>query len=184
MFPTYQRTLEAVGVATDGVGTTPWSGQLRPDREMSAAVKQLFQAMINDTYDDFISGVAERRAMDKQDVDTVAQGQVWTGQDALERGLIDELGTFEDSVRIAAELAGLEEGEYGQKLIEVSLSPTQQLVMEFLAVTKRAGFDVSTLVGAPTALESFANSLQRLLAGLSQFNDPKGVYSHCFCEIE
>jgi len=184
MFPTYQRTLEAVGVATDGVGTTPWAGQLRPDRGMSAAVKQLFQAMINDTYDDFISGVAERRAMEKQVVDTVAQGQVWTGQDALERGLIDELGTFEDSVRIAAELAGLEEGEYGQKLIEVNLSPTQELVMEFLAITKRAGFDVATLVGAPTALESFANSLQRLLAGLSQFNDPKGLYSHCFCEIE
>ncbi|NCF73680.1 MAG: signal peptide peptidase SppA [Gammaproteobacteria bacterium] len=184
MFPTFQRSLEAVGVATDGVGTTPWAGQFRPDREMSPAVKQLFQLMINDTYDDFISGVADRRGMEKIVVDGVAQGQVWTGQDALEHGLIDELGTFEDAVRIAAELAGLEEGEYGQKLIEVSLSPTQQLVMEFFAVTKRAGFDLATLVGAPTALESFANSLQRLMAGLSQFNDPKGVYSHCFCEIE
>jgi len=97
MFPTYQRSLEAIGIATDGVGTTPWAGQLRPDREMSAPVKQLFQAIINDTYDDFISGVAERRAMEKQAVDRVAQGQVWTGQDALEHGLIDELGSFEDS---------------------------------------------------------------------------------------
>ncbi len=184
MFPTYQRSLEAVGVTTDGVGTTPWAGQLRPDREMSAAVKQLFQAMINDTYDDFISGVAERRAMEKSVVDGVAQGQVWTGQDALENGLIDELGTFEDSVRVAAELAGLADGEYGQKLIEVSLSPTQQLVMEFLAISKRTGFDIEVLVSAPTALESFANSLQELLSGLTQFNDPKGLYSHCFCEID
>ncbi len=184
MFPTYQRSLEAVGVTTDGVGTTPWAGQLRPDREMSAAVKQLFQAMINDTYDDFISGVAERRAMEKSVVDGVAQGQVWSGQDALENGLIDELGTFEDSVRVAAELAGLADGEYGQKLIEVSLSPTQQLVMEFLAISKRTGFDIEVLVSAPTALESFANSLQELLSGLTQFNDPKGLYSHCFCEID
>jgi len=140
--------------------------------------------MINDTYDDFISGVADRRAMEKSVVDGVAQGQVWTGQDALQHGLVDELGTFEDSIRIAAELAGLEEGEYGQKLIEVSLSPTQQLVMDLLAFTNRAGFDVGTLVSAPTAFESFANGLQRLLSGLSQFNDPKGLYSHCFCEIE
>jgi protease-4 len=99
-------------------------------------------------------------------------------------GLIDELGTFEDSVRVAAELAGLEEGEYGQKLIELSLSSTQQLVMDFLALTKTTGFDIDVLVSAPTALESFANSLQELLAGLTQFNDPKGLYSHCFCEID
>jgi len=184
MFPTYQRSLEAIGIATDGVGTTPWAGQLRPDREMSAPVKQLFQAIINDTYDDFISGVAERRAMEKQAVDRVAQGQVWTGQDALEHGLIDELGSFEDSVRVAAELAGLEEGEYGQKLIEVKLSPTQQLIMDFLAVTKRTGFDIAALVSAPSALESFANNLQGLLASLTKFNDPKGLYSHCFCEID
>ena len=184
MFPTYQRSLEAVGITTDGVGTTPWAGQLRPDREMSDPVKHLFQAMINDTYDDFISGVADRREMEKQDVDQVAQGQVWTGQDALENGLVDELGSFEDSVRIAAELAGLEEGEYGQKLIELSLSPTQQLIMDFLAVTKTTGFEIDVLISAPTALESFASSLQELLAVLTQFNDPKGLYSHCFCEID
>jgi protease-4 len=184
MFPTYQRSLEAVGITTDGVGTTPWAGQLRPDREMSDPVKHLFQAMINDTYDDFISGVADRREMDIKDVDQVAQGQVWTGQDALLNGLVDELGNFEDSVRIAAELAGLEEGEYGQKLIEVSLSSTEQLIMDFLAVSKKTGFDVEALVSAPSALETFANSLQGLLASLTKFNDPKGLYSHCFCEIE
>jgi len=184
MFPTYQRSLQAIGMATDGVGTTPWAGQFRPDREMSGPAKQLIQATVNDTYDDFISGVAERRAMDKQAVDRVAQGQVWTGQDALGHGLIDELGSFEDSVRIAAALAGLEEGEYGQKLIEVSLSSTQQLVMDFLAMTKRTGLDVSAFVSAPSVLESFANNLQGLLASFTKFNDPKGLYSHCFCEID
>ena len=183
MFPTYQRTLEAIGVATDGVGTTPWAGQLRPDREMSAAVKELFQLIINDTYDDFISGVADMRAMDKQVVDQVAQGQVWTGQDALERGLIDELGTYEDSIRIAAELAELEEGSYGKKLIETKLSATEQMVLDFLAISNGMGIELDSLVKGPGALESFANSLQKMLAGLSQFNDPKGVYSHCFCEI-
>ncbi len=184
MFPTYQRTLDTIGVTTDGVGTTPWAGQLRPDREMSEPTKELFQLIINDTYDDFISDVAEQRDMEKDSVDSVAQGQVWTGQDALKHGLIDALGTFEDSIRAAAQLAGLEEGDYGQKLIETKLTPTEQMVLEFFALTTRTGFDVEALVNGPSALESFASRLEALLAGLSQFNDPKGVYSHCFCEID
>ena len=184
MFPTYQRTLDAVGVATDGVGTTPWAGQLRPDREMSGPMKELFQLVINDTYDDFITDVAEQREMEKDFVDSVAQGQVWTGQDALRHGLIDALGTYEDAVRAAAQLAGLDEGDYGQKLIETSLSPTEQMILEFFALSQRAGFDIEAFRKGPSALESFASRLEALLAGLAQFNDPKGVYSHCFCEID
>jgi protease IV len=147
-------------------------------------MKELFQLIINDTYDDFISDVAEQRDMEKELVDSVAQGQVWTGQDALKHGLIDALGTFEDSIRAAAQLAELEEGEYGQKLIETKLSPTEQMILEFFALTERSGFDVGVLVNRPSALESFANRLEALLSGLSQFNDPKGVYAHCFCEID
>ncbi len=184
MFPTYQRTMQAIGVATDGVGTTPWVGQLRPDREMSEDMKALFQLIINDTYDDFISGVAVRRQMDKQAVDTIAQGQVWSGSDALQNGLIDELGTRDDAIRAAAELAGLSGSGYGQKLIEPQLSPTEQMILDFLAVAKSTGIEIATLVDAPNALETFANGLQQLLAGLSKFNDPKGVYSHCFCEVD
>jgi len=122
--------------------------------------------------------------MEKDNVDSVAQGQVWTGQDALEHGLIDTLGTYEDSIRAAAQLAGLAEGDYGQKLIETKLTPTEQMVLEFFALTETTGFDVAALVRGPSALESFASGLEALLAGLSQFNDPKGVYSHCFCEID
>ncbi|MGI9248332.1 MAG: signal peptide peptidase SppA, partial [Woeseiaceae bacterium] len=77
MLPTFQRTLEAVGIANDGVGTTPWSGALRTDREMDEPAKQLFQLFVEGTYDDFVSRVAEHRSMDKQVVDGIGQGQVW-----------------------------------------------------------------------------------------------------------
>jgi protease-4 len=184
MFPTYQRALDAVGIATDGVGTTPWIGQLRPDREMSQATKDLFQLSVNNVYDDFISGVASNREMDKAAVDKVAQGQVWIGADALEFGLIDELGTYDDAVLAAAELANLAAGDYGLKTIEKKMSSTEQMILDLLAISSRAGFDVSALVAAPSALETFANQLQRVLAGLIQFNDPKGMYTHCFCQID
>lgn len=184
MVPTFQRTLRMAGIGTDGVGTTPWSGELRPDREMADHTKELFQLVIEDGYDDFISGVAAHRELDKDYVDSIAQGQVWTGDDAFENGLIDQLGTFDDAVVAAAELAGLEEGEYGQKLIERQLTSTEQMILDLLSVFRLTGLDPSALVDAPTPVEVFAGQLQKLIAHAGRFNDPKSIYSHCLCEIE
>lgn len=183
MLPTFQRTLRAAGIASDGVGTTPWSGQLRLDREMSADAKALMQLMVNDVYDNFISGVAELRDMDKQAVDLIGQGQVWTGVDALKNGLIDALGTYDDAITAAAELAELKEGEYGQKQIETELSPSEQMIVDFLVLAQKVGIDPSNFVSEPTIIQAFANRLQKLLAQVTQFNDPKGVYLYCFCEL-
>ena len=184
MFPTFQRTLQAVGVATDGVGTTPWSGEMRPDRAMSEQTKQLFQLVIEEGYDDFISGVAKHRDMDKEVVDGIGQGQVWTGVDALENGLVDALGGLDVAVAAAAELAGLEEGAYGEKSIGPKLSPTEQMLLDLLSVAKQIGVDPAAFVAPPAPIETFAGRLQELLAGATRFNDPKGVYSHCFCAID
>ncbi len=183
MIPTFQRTLRAVGVATDGIGTTPWSGELRPDREMSEHTKQLIQMIIEDGYDDFISGVAERRELEKAYVDSIGQGQVWTGNDAFENGLVDQLGDYDDAIEAAAELAGLAEGAYGKKLIEKKLTPTEQLILDLLSVLRMSGLDPAAFVDEPSALEVFAGKLQGILAQVARFNDPKGVYSHCFCGV-
>ncbi len=184
MFPTYQRTFDAIGIATDGVGSTPWSGQFRPDREMSEGTKQLFQLFVEDTYDDFISSVAESRGLAKREVDLIGQGQVWTGADALANGLIDELGTFEDAIAAAAELAGLEEGEYGLLPIEAELSATEQFVVDLLGVAVRAGLDLSSWVRQPTMIEGIARDIGEKTDLLLRFNDPRGVYSHCLCDFD
>ncbi|NNC56014.1 MAG: signal peptide peptidase SppA [Woeseiaceae bacterium] len=184
MIPTFQRTLKAVGIATDGVGTTPWAGSLRPDREMTDQTRQLVQLILEDGYDDFVSSVAKHRGMDKQAVDRIGQGRVWTGVDALENGLIDELAGFDDAIVMAADLAGLVEGKYGQVRMEPKLSPTEQMILDLLTVAKRSGLDPASFVAAPTPIESFAGQLQRTLARATKFNDPRGVYSHCFCEID
>jgi len=183
MVPTFQRSLEAVGVATDGVATTPWAA-LRLDLELPEQAKQIIQMVVENTYDDFLSSVAENRGMEKQAVDTIGQGQVWTGVDALENGLVDELGGIDEAVMTAAELVGLEEGTYGKLSIEPKLSPTEQMILDLLTVVKSMGFDPASLVAAPAPIASFADQLQKLLAVVTKFNDPKGVYSHCFCEFE
>ena len=184
MFPTFQRSFDAIGINTDGVGTTPWSGELRPDREMSEHARQLFQLFVEDTYDDFISGVATYRGLEKAAVDEIGQGQVWTGTDALANGLVDELGTLEDAIAAAAGLAELDEDEYGVKLIEVDLSATEQAIVDILGIATRAGLDLNSWVKSPTALEGLAERLSQALALSLHFNDPKGVYSHCLCSFE
>ena len=184
MFPTFQRTIAAIGIATDGVGTTPWAGQFRPDREMSDGAKQLFQLLINDSYQDFITAVAESRELDLEFVDEIAQGQIWTGEEAFENGLVDVLGDVDDAIVAAAKLAGMEEGDYGQKLIERTLSPTEQLILDMLSTFRTIGIDPAALVDKPEPLQVFANHLQKMLSHVAQFNDPKGIYANCFCEVE
>ena len=183
MFPTYQRTFDAIGIATDGVGTTPLSGQFRPDRAMSDDAKRIFQLVINDGYEDFIGDVAASRGMEIGEVDNIGQGQVWTGVDALNNGLIDELGSFDDAIAAAASLASLEEGDYGTKNIEYELSSTEQLLVELFSFAARSGVDLSRLAGKPTVIEEIARTVSDKTDLLLQFNDPKGVYSHCLCDV-
>ena len=117
-------------------------------------------------------------------VDAIGQGQVWTGADAIKNGLVDQLGGLDDAIAVAAELAKLDEGQYGRKLMKPKLTPTQQMLLDMLTVAKSAGVDPAGFVRAPAPFEVFANQLQKLLAQTTRFNDPRGVYTHCFCEIE
>ncbi len=184
MFPTYQRSAAALGVANDGVGTAVLSGAFRPDRAMSEPSKQLFQLVVNDGYDDFLTHVADFRDMPKNDVDAVGQGRAWTGDDALAHGLIDALGTLEDAIAAAAELAGLAEGDYGEVVIEEELSPEEQFVIELFTVAGRVGLDPGSFAWRPSSLARIAERIENAIEPLTRFNDPKGIYSHCFCRFE
>ena len=183
MFPTYQRSIETIGISTDGVGSTPWSGQFRLDREMSDQTKELFQLFVEDTYDDFISDVAASRGLEKIAVDEIGQGQVWTGMDALANGLVDELGTFDDAIDAAGMLAGLEEGEFGTIVIETELSSTEQIIVDFLSVAAHSGIDISRWIRKPVILDTLVRSIGDATEALLRFDDPKGVYAHCLCDL-
>ncbi len=183
IFPTYQRTLDAVGIATDGIGSTSLSGQLRPDRAMSDQAKRLFQMMINDGYQDFIGSVAESRGMEIDAVDAIGQGQVWTGMDALNNGLVDELGGLDDAIAAAAELAEINDEEFGIKNIDQELSPGEQMLIDLLGGAASMGVDVSGWAVQRSLVDDIKDSVAAKTSTILRFNDPKGVYSHCFCDI-
>lgn len=107
---------DKIGLATSTVKTNEHSdfggGYPLPipvsDRPMTEYEKGVMQAHIEQGYDTFLSRVSEGRGMSKEDVHEIAQGRVWTGEDAMKIGLVDVFGGLEDAVRLAAEKAGLE----------------------------------------------------------------------------
>jgi protease-4 len=184
MFPTYQRSLDAIGITTDGVGSTFWAGELRPDREMTDETRTMLQLVTNKGYDDFISRVAMHRGIDKDDVDTIAQGQVWTGREAVEHGLIDEIGDLDAAIETAAELADLEPDDYGMKYFEKELSPGERFALDLMGGVKWLGFNLESFATKRSSIERMANVLEDAISPIMRLNDPKGLYAHCFCVFE
>ncbi len=184
MYPTFERSLAALGIYTDGVGTTSMAGVLRADRAMTAESQRLIQALIDENYAEFISKVADHRGMTIEAVDRIAQGQVWTGRDALDNGLIDQIGEFADAVATAADLAGLGEGEYSLQYIEPELSAGELFALQLFGGAKALGLDFVSYGRKPTALQRVAGVVEAALRPFARFNDPRGVYSYCFCGVE
>jgi protease IV len=184
MFPTFQRSLETLGINTDGTGTSEWAGQLRLDRAMSEDARELVQIIIEDGYDDFTSKVAMHRGLTQEYVDSIAQGQIWTGSDAVENGLVDELGNLDEAIAAAAELADLEPGSYGRKYYEKELTPAEQLMLQLIGNGQSLGLDFASLFRRDASVERLAEIVSAALSPMLRFNDPKGVYAHCFCRFE
>ena len=101
------RLLERVGVTTGSVQHGARSLMFSPRRGFGEEERERFAATVDAVYDDFVAKVAEGRGRPYAEIEPIARGRVWTGRDALERGLVDELGGLRDAVRIARERAGL-----------------------------------------------------------------------------
>jgi len=184
MFPTFQRTLAAVGVGVDGFGTTELAGQFSPVMELGVTGRELMDISIRSAYDVFIGKVAEARSMDVERVDEIAQGRVWIGGDALEIGLVDNLGGVDAAIVSAASLAGLAEGEYGIHYVARELSFSERLLLQYARLFGMLfSFGDTGGDGFKSLLQRVTGSIQNELAVFDLWDDPRGIYYHCFCEI-
>ena len=180
MFMTYENSLDYLGIHSDGVGSTDIAG-LSPARALSPAFGQILQRNVENTYGNFLSLVANARDMTVEEVDTVAQGRVWIGEDALELGLVDELGELDDAVATAAELAELE--NYDTVYVQRSLSAQELFWKEFFG-------QAMTFVGKwqfANSNSALINEFKRVMGEfntLNELNDPKGTYILCLpCDV-
>jgi protease-4 len=180
--PTIPRTLDWLGVHVDGVGTTALAGALDITRPLGENVRGLIDLSIRHTYADFINKVAEHRERSIEEVDAAAQGRVWVGTDALDRGLVDRLGTLSEAIESAAGLAGLERDAYMLDYIEQQLGLAERLV---LSMTAKALASIDRLVDAPRWPAAVTQVLESALpptAFIDRLNDPRGIYAYCFCD--
>lgn len=181
MIPTFARPLEKLGIHTDGVGTTPLAGKLRLDRPLEPDLKRIFQHATDRTYEDFITLVAQSRQMTAQDVLAVAGGQVWSGLQAKDRGLVDQTGTLQDAVDAAARIAGLG-SEYSVEYQEPELSPFESFLLEISGgAAARVGLVGDAYRVDPGALVGgLLNDLGRLANANGEFT----VAAHCLCDVD
>jgi protease-4 len=110
MIPNLQGFLNnKLGITTDGVGTNAHADMGDITRPFNEFEQNAIQFMIEDFYETFIGRVADGRGMTKEEVDAIGQGRVWSGANALDIGLVDEIGGLDDAVKKAVELADIED---------------------------------------------------------------------------
>ncbi len=100
---------EKMGLNVDGYNTHAYSDMGNATRRLTADEKNIIQHSVERVYDTFITHVAEGRGMTKSAVDAIGQGRVWAGADALNIGLVDELGGIDEAIAEAAKRANLED---------------------------------------------------------------------------
>jgi protease-4 len=185
MFLTFQRPMEKyLGVRVDGVGTTQLADALRPDRKLAPEVADAFQNLINKGYQDFLATVSKARGMSVEEVDTIARGRVWSGEDAHKIGLVDKLGDLDDAVAAAAGLAGLEEGKYTVSFVEPELSLKDRIVRGLLArsvdmIGNRGESGPTQPLGADI-LRELSDELERV----QELQSANGMIAYSFIETD
>ncbi len=127
VLPSFQGTLQKLGIGTDGVKTTPLSGEPDLLKGPSPEVNQLLQTGVNAMYARFLNIVAQARHKSPADVDKIAQGRVWDGGAAHQLGLVDGFGGMSEAIAKAAQLAGLG-SERGVRYLEPPVSFRDQLI--------------------------------------------------------
>ncbi|WP_374602091.1 signal peptide peptidase SppA [Arenimonas sp.] len=184
LWMTAPRVLDKLGVNTDGVGTTALAGAFDPARPMDPNVGVIIQSVIEKGYADFIGKVAEARESTPAQIDMHARGRVWSGAQAKERGLVDELGGLEAALAEAAKLAKLEEGKYGVRYVEKPLTPFEKFLVD---VGGQARFQGAVRLLAPAALgldRATAARIGNELGWLEgQSRTPYRAVAHCLCDF-
>ncbi len=127
VLPSFQGTLQKLGVGADGVKTTPLSGEPDLFKGPSPQASQLIQTGVESMYGRFLAIVAASRHKTPQQVDQIAQGRVWDGGTAHQLGLVDGFGGMSDAIAKAAQLAGLG-NERGIRYLEPQRSFRDQLL--------------------------------------------------------
>ncbi|WP_243690068.1 signal peptide peptidase SppA, partial [Cronobacter sakazakii] len=172
---TVENSLDAIGVHTDGVATSPLA-DVSVTKALPPEVQKLMQLTIENGYQRFIGLVAQSRNKTPQQIDQIAQGHVWTGEDAKQNGLVDSLGDFDDAVKKAAELAKLKSWHLDFYQDEPGFI---DMVIANLTGSVHAMLPQALQAWLPAPVADAALAAKKEGDKLAAFNDPQNRYAFC-----
>ncbi|MFM1783219.1 MAG: protease [Pseudomonadota bacterium] len=177
------RTLEKIGVRSDGVTTTPWAAAFDMTRPMDDPTKQVVQSVIEHGYSQFISKAAKARKQTPEAIDANARGRVWSGAQAKEKGLIDAFGGLQVAIDDAAARAKLGKNDYRVDYIEEPMSPFEQFISNLAGNSETQGLvrwasPALGLIQQTRMGQQIRADLQWLDRNTSK---PVNAVAHCFC---
>ena len=188
MFPNFTRTLDKIGVHTDGVSTTRIAGAFDVTRPLDPQVGRVVQAVIDKGYADFTGKVADARGKSVEQVDEVARGRVWSGAQAKERGLVDEMGNLGQAITDAAGRAELEQDKYQVVYVDKPATPFAQFLTGLagsrLGAVLLRDSDLARVL-LERALPAEAGTLLRFVENALKDRNgaPVKTLAYCFCGL-
>jgi protease-4 len=185
LLPSADRTFAKLGIHPAGVGTTWLRNADDPRLPLDPRLADLVQKSVEHTYREFTGKVATARKTTADKIDAVAQGRVWTGTQAKERGLIDTVGSYGDALRSAAKRANLGDKP---RVVYIEREPgkfAQLLNMLTTQVAAAVGAEIDARIGsavgvAPTALRDATRDLG-WVSDIVERRKPFTAIVHCLC---
>jgi len=172
---TVENSLDAIGVHTDGVATSPLA-DVATTKTLPAEVQQLMQLTIENGYRNFIGLVAASRHKTPEQIDAIAQGHVWTGSDAKGNGLVDALGDFDDAVAKAASLASVKQPALNWYQDEPGML---DLLLNQMNASAQAVLPDALKIWLPAPVQDVVSAMQSQPGLLGKLNDPQNRYAFC-----
>lgn len=176
LLPNVKKLANDHGITWDSVQTAKLANPMTLTRPKNELELNRIQGLVDHIYDQFITKVADSRKMKKEAVHEIAQGRVWSGQEALKLGLVDELGGLGEATRCAAKLAKAENDFY-----VVGPEHEPDLLKELL---RNLGQGKSRKLTGSGPVDALADAFRAQLEHLSALNDPQGVYARMPFEID
>ncbi len=130
IIPTFEQTLDKIGVNNDGFATSDVAGLFRLERKMTPQSQAVFQTSVDSIYRKFLKLSADSRKTTVDEIKKVAEGRVWLGTQAIGINLVDELGSLQDAIQALAAYAKIDDPAVIR--IEKDLSPAEQIMRSLM----------------------------------------------------
>jgi protease-4 len=170
LFATFENSLNKLGIHSDGFATTEYASN-SPLKSLPDDVATIIQMNVENGYKQFTTLVSAGRNIAPTDIDELAQGRIWTGQDAVNNGLADQIGGLDEAISYLAQKLNLQ--TYDVIQIKPKLSQREQLIASLL--TSQA----STWLNQHVPFWSELSTVLQQLPTPQLFNDPQGHYLYC-----